>query len=60
MTQINQVQKRKSMTLTKKYLILVGFLKKTSYNARITEIKGKIPSIADLDTTADVSNLVNK
>ena len=28
MTRINQVQKRKSMTLTRKYLILVGLLKK--------------------------------
>ena len=55
---------------TKKYLILVEVLKKTDYNATITEIETKIPSISGLATTAaltavenkipDVSNLVKK
>ena len=57
----------------KKYLILVELLKKqTDYNAKITEIEGKIPSITGLATIyalnlndvknkiPDVSNLVKK
>ena len=55
-----------------KYLMLgEGFVKKkTDYNAKITEIDGKIPGITGLVTTAainivenkitDVSNLVKK
>ena len=31
------------MTLTKKHLILLHMLKKTDYNAKVTEIEGKIP-----------------
>ena len=55
---------------TKKFLILVDLLKKTDYNAKITEIESKIPSISGLATTAglpavenektDVRNLVKK
>ena len=47
-----------------------GPVKKTNYNAKITEIEGKIPSISDLTTNAalttveskipNVSNLVKK
>ena len=47
-----------------------GLVKKTDYNAKISEIEGKIPSISDLATNAaftvvenktpDVSNLVKK
>ena len=47
-----------------------GFVKKTHYNAKITDIEGKIPDISNLATktalttvenkTPDVSNLVNK
>ena len=56
MTQINQNQKRK-------FLILV---KKLDYNAKITEMENKIPSISDLALTAvenkipDVSSLGKK
>ena len=53
---------------TKTLLILVDLLKKTDYNAKTTEIEGKIPSITGLATTSafteneisDVSNLVKK
>ena len=47
------------MTLTKKYLILVGLLK-TDYISKITEIEGKIPSIIDLSTTAALTAVENK
>ena len=36
----------------KKYLIVEDLLKKTNYNAKITETEGKIPSITGLATTA--------
>ena len=45
MTQINQIQKRK-------FLILVGFFKKTDYNAKISEIESKIPRIKGLATNS--------
>ena len=58
------------MTLTRIYLILLCLLKKTNYNTKISEIEGKIPSIAGLATTSaftatenkisSVSNLVKK
>ena len=52
----NQVSKRNSMTLTKKYLILVELLK----NAKISEIEGKIPSISGLAITAVLTAFENK
>ena len=55
---------------TKRFLILVNLLKKTDYNAKITEIESKIPSISSLATNSaltavenkipDISNLVKK
>ena len=55
---------------TKKYLILVDLLIKTDYNAKLTEIESKIPSISGLVSTfpliavenkiSDVSHLVKK
>ena len=51
MTQIDQVYKRKSVMVTRKYLILAGLLKKAGYSAKITEIESKIPSITSLATT---------
>ena len=55
---------------TKKFLILEGLLKETDYNAKITEVEGKIHSISGLATTTaltpienkmpDISNLVKK
>ena len=55
---------------TRKFLILVNLLKITDYNAKVTEIENKIPSISGLATTSalnavenkkpDVSNIVKK
>ena len=55
---------------TKKFLILVGLLKETDYNSKITEVEGKMHSISGLATTSaltpfenkmpDISNLVKK
>ena len=69
MIQINQIENRKSVMQTKKFLIQVSLLK-ADYNAKNTEIEGKIHSITDLATTAaltaveneipDVSNLIKK
>ena len=39
------------MTLTRKYLILICFSKKTDYNEKISEIKNKIPNTSGLATT---------
>ena len=33
------------LNLEKKYLMLVDLLKKTDYNAKISKVEGKIPSI---------------
>ena len=35
-----------------------GFVKKTDYNAKITEIEGKIPSISGSATNAELRMLV--
>ena len=45
---------------TKNFLILVDVLKKTDYNAKITEIEGKIPSISGLATIAALTTVKNK
>ena len=70
MVQINQIQKRKSVMETKKIPDTSGLVKKTDYNAKITEIERKIPSISGIATNAaltvaknkipNVSNLVKK
>ena len=39
------------MTHTREYLILAGLSKKTNYNAKISEMEGKLPSISDLAIT---------
>ena len=41
MTQISQIWKIKSMTLTKKMPDANGIVKKADYNAKITEIEDK-------------------
>ena len=38
----------------------MGLLRKTDYNAKITEIEGKIPSISGLTTNAVLTTLENK
>ena len=54
MTQINHIQKRK-------YLILVGLSKKkTDYNAKITEIEGKMRIITGVTTTSALTAVENK
>ena len=62
MKQIDQIQKKKFDTS--------GLVKKTNYDAKVTEIESKIPSISGLATTStltavenkirDVSNLIKK
>ena len=37
-----------------------GLVKKTDYNAKITEIEGKIPSISGLATNAALTAVENK
>ena len=50
---------KKSRTLTRKYLMLVGLFKK-DHNAKITEIEGKMPSVTGLATTASLNGVENK
>ena len=51
LTQINQIWKIKLIRLTKKIPDASGLVKKVDYNAKITEIEGKIPSITGLATS---------
>ena len=48
----NQIYKKNLIMQMRKYLIVEDLLKKTNYNAKITETEGKIPSITGLATTA--------
>ena len=56
--------KKLSMTQTKQsctFLVHTSDLvKKTNYNAKITEIEGKIPSISGLATNAQLTAVENK
>ena len=45
---------------TKKFLILANLLKKTDYNAKITETEGKIPSINGLAANAALTTVKNE
>ena len=45
---------------TKELLIPVDMLKKTLYNAKLTEIEGRIPSITGLATTSALTAVENK
>ena len=47
------------MMQTKIYLVLVDLLKKTDYNAKITETEGKIPSISGLANNAALTGVEN-
>ena len=53
MTQINQNQKENIPDTGR-------FVKKTDYNAKITEIEGKMPSISGLATNAALSAVENQ
>ena len=44
----------------KKYLILVVWLKKTDFYAKITEVEGKIPSITSLATNSELTAVENQ
>ena len=46
--------------LERKLFDTSGHVKKTDYNARITEIEGKIPHITGLATTAALTGVENK
>ena len=48
----NQIYKKKIDNTDKKIPDSGEFVKKTNYNAKITETEGKIPSITGLATTA--------
>ena len=48
------------MIQTKKFLILADLLKKTDYNANISEIESKIPSASGLATTSTLNTKENK
>ena len=41
-------------------LILIGLLKKANYNAKISEVENKIPSISGLATNAALAAVENK
>ena len=53
MIQINQNQRIK-------FLIQVVFVKKTNYDAKITEIEGKTPDVSGLATKAALNTVENK
>ena len=53
MTQINQNQKKNIPDTSR-------FVKKTDYNAKITEIEGKMPTISGLATNAALSAVENQ
>ena len=41
-------------------MILVGLLKKIDYNAKISEVEGKLPSISGLATKSALTAVENK
>ena len=45
---------------TRKLVILVGLLKKIDYNAKISEVEGKLPSISGLATKSALTAVENK
>ena len=57
--QINQIFKRKLVTQTKNFLILVHLLKK-HFNVKITEIESKIPNISGFAINAALTAVENK
>ena len=60
MIQINETEERKIVMQTKKIPNISGLVKETDYNAKITEIENKIPSINGLATTATLTAIENK
>ena len=47
MAQTNEIQKRKLLMKTKKFLILEDFLK-NDHNVKISELENKIPNVSSL------------
>ena len=58
MIQINQIYRRKLVKQTKKIPNTSRLVKKTDYNAKISEIEGKIFTISALATTTTVLTAV--
>ena len=59
MAWVNQVYKRKLTTLTIKIPDTSGIVKKTDYNAKLSEIGSKIPTTLGLATTAALTAVEN-
>ena len=57
---MDQILKTKSVRLTKKIPDVSGLVKKTDFNAKVTEIEGEIPSISGLATTSALATVENK
>ena len=58
MTEINQIQNKKSVVLTKQYT--TRLVKNLDYNAKVSEIESKIPSITGFATSAALTSVENK
>ena len=57
---MDQILKIKLIEQTKKYLMLLVWLKKTDFNTKVTEIEGKITSITGLATNSELTAVENK
>ena len=57
---MDQILKIKSVGWTKKFLMLVTWLKKTDFNLKVTKIEGKIPSISGLAANSALTAIENK
>ena len=57
---VDLLTRRKFMTLIKKDPTLMNLLRKTDYNAKITVIESKIPSIKGLATCSILNAIENK
>ena len=57
---MDQILKIKSIKQTKKYLMLLVWLKETDFSTKVTEIEGKIPSITGLATNSALTTVENK
>ena len=57
---MGQTLNRKSIKQTKKYLMLLLWLKKTDFNTKITEIEGKITDVSSFVTKSALTVVENK
>ena len=44
----------------KRFLILVGLIKKTNYNSKVTEVEGKLPNISSLVKKANYDTKIGE